>query len=353
MTTLFSFMMQQARRRKRRPCSSTLIKVAGLAVAMMSGWSAPVLAGDTFAVALTRISDEKPVFATVETPRPIPARVRTGGTVAQLIVKEGDMVTAGQIIATIGDEKLVLQMKALDAQIAGLEAQFAKAQADLARAESLFERGTIPRVRLDDARTAADLASTALRSRIAERSVIKQQLTEGQVLAPAAGRVLKVPLTVGAVVMPGEAVAIIAEKNFVLRLRVPERHARFLKAGDSVRVDGAEIGQSGPLFGSVILVYPQIEDGRVIADAVVEGLGDYFVSERVRVWVSGGDRQAYVVPARFIATRFGIDYARVKADGHRLIDVPVQRGRERPSPDMPDGIEILSGLRAGDQLVLP
>jgi len=60
-----------------------------------------------------------------------------------------------------------------------------------------------------------------------------------------------------------------------------------------------------------------------------------------------------VVPARFIATRFGIDYARVKADGHRLIDVPVQRGRERPSPDMPDGIEILSGLRAGDQLVLP
>ena len=31
----------------------------------------------------------------------------------------------------------------------------------------------------------------------------------------------------------------------------------------------------------------------------VEGLGDYFVSERIRVWVSAGERTAFVVPARF------------------------------------------------------
>ena len=35
------------------------------------------------------------------------------------------------------------------------------------------------------------------------------------------------------------------------------------------------------------------------------------------------------------------------------MDVPVQRGRELPRPDMPDGIEILSGLNAGDRLVQP
>ena len=36
-----------------------------------------------------------------------------------------------------------------------------------------------------------------------------------------------------------------------------------------------------------------------------------------------------------------------------MIDVPVQRGQPHPTPDMPDGIEILSGLRAGDVLVGP
>ena len=35
------------------------------------------------------------------------------------------------------------------------------------------------------------------------------------------------------------------------------------------------------------------------------------------------------------------------------IDAPVQRGRELPSPELPNGLEILSGIRAGDQLVQP
>jgi hypothetical protein len=144
----------------------------------------------------------------------------------------------------------------------------------------------------------------------------------------------------------------VAEQNFVLRLRVPERHARFLKAGDRVRIDASELGRSGAQFGRIILVYPQIEDGRVVADARVEGLGDYFVGERIRVWVSGGERSAFVIPASFLLTRFGIDYVRVRAVGGP-VDVPVQRGRDLPSPEFPDGIEILSGLNAGDQLVRP
>jgi hypothetical protein len=31
----------------------------------------------------------------------------------------------------------------------------------------------------------------------------------------------------------------------------------------------------------------------------------------------------------------------------------VQEGRDVPVPDMPDGVEILSGLQAGDVLVSP
>jgi RND family efflux transporter MFP subunit len=313
----------------------------------------PASANTLFVVAPAKVSDEKAVFATVESPRVVPARARIGGTVAELSVKEGDEVALGQVVATVGDEKLALQLKSLDAQIAGLEAQRAKAESDLARAEDLVGRGTLPRTRLDEARTAYDVATNMLRSRIAERSVVQQQLAEGSVLAPAAGRVLKVPLTTGTVIMAGEPVAHIAEGGFVLRLRVPERHARFLKAGDPVRIDARELGASDPRFGTIKLVYPQIEDGRVVADAAVEGLGDYFVSERIRVWVSAGERTAYVIPAGLITTRFGVDYVKVRGADGRDRDVPVQRGRELPRPGLPDGVEILSGLKAGDRLVGP
>lgn len=312
----------------------------------------PAAAADTFTVAPSKVADEKAVFATVESANIVPARARIGGTVAELTVKDGDEVKQGQVVATVGDEKLVLQMKSLDAQIAGLDAQLAQADTNLKRAEDLFAKGTVPRTTLDQAQTAFNVATNAHRAKIAERSVIEQQLSEGKVLAPTDGRVLTVPVTTGTVILPGEPVATIAEKNFVLRLRVPERHALTLKAGDAIRVDSNELGANGATFGTIKLVYPQIQDGRVVADAVVPGLGDYFVGERIRVWVSAGKRDTIAVPAPYIVTRFGIDYARVRK-GNDVIDVPVQRGRSMPRPDMPDALEILSGLQPGDVLVKP
>jgi len=329
------------------------MRAAALSFALFALFGQHALAEETLVVEPKTVADEKAVFATVESADIVPARARINGTVTELSVKEGDAVKEGQVVATIVDEKLALQMKSLDAQIAGLEAQFAQAKIDLSRAENLVARAIAPKTRLDEAQTAFNVASNALKARTAERSVLQQQVTEGNVLAPTTGRVLTVPVTTGTVVLPGETIATVAEQNFILRLRVPERHARFLKAGDPVRIDGEALGQSGAKFGTIRLVYPHIEDGRVVADADVAGLGDYFVGERIRVWVSAGDRTSIIVPASFITTRFGIDYAHVRRDDGTVIDVPVQRGRELPRPDMPDALEILSGLNAGDVLVRP
>ncbi|MDE5440673.1 efflux RND transporter periplasmic adaptor subunit [Bradyrhizobium sp. CSA207] len=323
-----------------------------LAVLAAVGLHAGLAAAETLTVAEHPVADEKAVFATVESISVVPARGRIGGIVVQLNVREGDRVTAGQAIATIGDEKLVLQMKALDAQIEALHAQANQAQIDFTRIEGLVDRGTLPRVKLDEARTTLNVAENGLRAKTADRAVIAQQLSEGQVLAPSGGRVLKKLVTVGSVTLPGDAIVTIAQQHFKLRLRVPERHARLLKAGDRIRVDGAELGEEASKWGVIDLVYPQIEEGRVIADASVEGLGEYFVGDRLRVWIPGGARPAFVIPVGYVTTRFGIDYVRLrKADG--TVDVPVQRGRELPTPTFPDGLEILSGILAGDQLVRP
>ena len=309
-------------------------------------------AAETLVVTLQSIDDEKAVFATVESTSVVPARGRIGGTVAQLKVREGDRVAAGQAIAAIGDDKLILQMKSLDAQIEALQAQANQAQLDFTRTEGLVERGILPRIKLDEQRTALNVAENGLRAKTAERAVINEQLNQGQVLAPADGRVLKRLITVGSVVLAGDPIVTVAQQNFKLRLRVPERHARFLKAGDRIRVDGAEFAGEAAKSGVIDLVYPQIEEGRVIADATVEGLGEYFVGDRLRVWVSGGTRAAFVIPSGYVTTRFGIDYVRLQK-GSGIVDVPVQRGRELPTPALADGLEILSGISVGDQLVRP
>ncbi len=316
--------------------------------------AAPAAAGPaSFTTTLRQVSDEKAVFATVESRNVIPARTRIGGTVAALAVKDGDAVHAGQVLATVRDTKLQLQLTALDAQIAGLRSQLAQAHIDLGRANALARSGAVARAALDRARTAVQVAESALAARIAARAVTARQQEEGAVLAPIDGRVLAVPVTDGTVVLPGETVATVAEQHFVLRLRIPERYALGLKAGDRIRYDAAELGTAAPGFGSITLVYPQIVGGEVRADASAPGIGSYFVGERIRVWVPAGARGAIVIPAHFIFDRFGQDYVRLRTHAGTVVDAPVQRGLALPTPAMRDGVQILAGLTAGETLVAP
>jgi RND family efflux transporter MFP subunit len=307
----------------------------------------------SYLVRAATVSDQKSVFATVESANVVPARVRTGGTILELKIRQGDRVDQGEPIAVVGDQKLALTVNSYAAQVQAAQAQAAQAQLEFSRAQRLIAEGAIARNMFDQARTALSVAQSNLKSLIAQRAVVQQQEREGQVLAPTSGRVITVPVTAGTVVMAGDVVATVAEQNFVLRLEIPERHARYLKIGDPVRLDGTDLGLDGSRFGTIKLVYPQVESGHVVADATVAGLSDYFVGQRVRVWVSAGERQAIVIPANLVTTRYGIDYARVWTREGGAVDVPVQRGQELPTPKMRDGLEILSGLKPGDRLLKP
>ncbi|MGA7710819.1 MAG: efflux RND transporter periplasmic adaptor subunit [Rhizomicrobium sp.] len=307
----------------------------------------------TYLVAQSSVTDEKAVFATIESANVVPARARNGGTIIELHVKQGDHVEQGQLIATVGDPKLGLQVNSYSAQLQAAQAQLTQAQLDYQRAQRLIAEGAIAKNAYDQARTTYNVAASNVRSMSAQRAVVQQQSAEGQVLAPTAGRVITVPVTAGTVMMPGDTVATVAEQDFVLRLQVPERHARYIKIGDPIRLDGSDMGLDGPRFGKIKLVYPQIDNGHVVADATVEGFSDYFVGERVRVWVSAGQRNAIVVPTNLIVTRSGIDYVKLHLASGETIDVPVQRGQEIRTPKQRDGIEVLSGLAPGDRLLKP
>ena len=330
---------------------AALLALIGLGAAPVHNPTPP--APRTFLVALSSISDEKAVFATIESANVVPARARTGGTLLELKVRQGDHVNQGQVIATVGDQKLGLQINSYAAQVQAAQAQLAQAGLELGRAQRLIASGAIARNMYDRARTNYNVALSNVHSISAQRAVVQQQVTEGQILAPTAGRVITVPVTAGTVVLSGDIVATVAEQNFVLRIEVPERHARYMKAGDTIRLDGADLGSNGPRFGTIKLVYPQIENGHVVADATVTGLSDYFVGERVPVWVAAGTRRAIVIPGRLVLTRSGIDYVRLWNRAGPASDIPVQRGQDHPTPQMRDGVEVLSGLHPGDRLLQP
>jgi len=311
--------------------------------------AAPTADHASMRIEVEKISDFKAVFATVESTDVVVARARIRGTVAAQNVDEGDEVEAGAVVAVIVDDRLVPQVRALDARVSALQAEASQAISDRDRAQQLLERGVIAKTRFDEAQTRVNVITGQLDAARQERGVIIQQQQEGNVLAPTTGVVLNVDTTKGSVVFAGEPIARIASEDYILRLRLPERHAQFLHEGDEVRIDQAVLGPSVAATGQIRKVYPQIADGRVVADATVEGLGSYFIGERIRVWVSASERQVILVPPEYFLTLYGVDYVRVQQQGEVSQRVAVQRGRTHV-----DGrIEILSGLNDDDVIVAP
>lgn len=333
------------------PIKMLILKV-GIALAVLVGGAlfavAQVKAADEFPVEVIQIQDLKAVFATVESKDAAQARTRIEGVLADLLVDEGAAVDAGQIIARVIDTKLKLKMDAIEARITSLESERQLAATALERTRELRKSGTVPQARLDEAQSKFEVATRNLTALRAERKVIEEQKDEGAVLAPAAGRVLRVPVTKGSVVMPGEVVATIAANAYLLRMQLPERHARFLKVGDPVRVGLRGLGSTQAegakdgVAGRIRQIYPEIRQGRVVADAEAEGLGDFFVGERVQVFVAADRRPAIVVPPTYVFDRFGVGFVKLK-DGREAV---VQTGLPQEG-----GIEILSGLKAGDVLL--
>ena len=286
------------------------------------------------------VTEWKSVYGRIEARDRVPARARLGGTLVELAVTEGETVSAGQVLGRIVDEKLALRLRAIEAQSASLAAQLQNAETELARGEELLTRGVTTVQRLDALRTQVDVLAGQIAAVAAERQVVEQQVAEGAVLAPVAGLVLDVPVSKGAVVLPGEAVASIGGGGFFLRLAVPERHASALEEGDEIRIDTPE----GEAKGTLVRLYPLIENGRVIADVDVTDLSDRFVDARVLVRLPVAERLAILVPEAAMITRQGLDFVATEGGLRSVV------AGQRHEVDGAVMVEILSGLQTGDVL---
>ena len=162
---------------------------------------------------------------------------------------------------------------------------------------------------------------------------------------------MNVPVSLGRVILPGETIATLAEDQYILRLQLPERHAQFMRAGDTVLIgargmqaEATETMREGK--GAPRLSRNSGRTGHRRRRGA--GLGDYFVGERTRVYIDAGTRRALVVPASYVYRRAGVE---LRPPRRRRRD----RRAARRARDIGEvkGVEILAGLKDGDTLAAP
>lgn len=143
----------------------------------------------------------------------------SGGYVTNILVKEGDLVNKGRILAVQDTTLLEVERDRLDATMAALEAELIYAEAQVGRFETLAERG----VSGEDKRDLAVSTRDALTARVAEAKAgiraLTVQIRKASLVAPFEGYVAERLVDTGETVAAGQRVMTLTERG-AARFRV-------------------------------------------------------------------------------------------------------------------------------------
>lgn len=197
---------------------------------------------------------------------------------------------------------------------------------------------------LDDAR----IRQATLAQRRAELELAQKQLADTAVRAPFDGVVQTRIANLGEYVATGSPVVRLVKTNPLrLRLDLAERDGHAVRVGQIARFTPE--GSTNRLEASVVRLSPALDSQSrmLVVEADVPNDGSLRAGAFVRAeLVAGSDERRVAVPTSALVVFAGIEKV-VLVNTNRALERPVVTGRRGP-----DWIEIVSGLEAGQQVVL-
>lgn len=165
------------------------------------------------------------------------------GNVTQLMVKAGDTVKAGQVLARIDARDTSAGLLRSQADVAQAEAQFNQARMQWERSQTLKAQGFISDAALDSARAQWQAAQAGVAAARAGRS--QAALAQGftTVTAPFDGRVLSTHIEMGDLAAPGRPIlTLYAPRPLRAVVQVPASQADAVRTAQRVEVEVPNAG---------------------------------------------------------------------------------------------------------------
>ena len=320
------------------------------------------------------------------------------GRIEEVFVRDGELVKKGQLLFRIANPQRNLELLARQAEQAQqlynlsnlklaqesdrstrqrrldeLAYQLAQAQKRHARNERLAQQGYISAVALEESTDALDKETRAIalekRSAAADAGVRAPALAQLEqaiaglgtglqlvrrtvdalvVRAPVAGRLTDFRMQVGESIATGKNVGRIDDpSHFKLSARIDEFYLNRVASGrtGSVEHDGRRYGVS------IASVYPQIKDGRFLAELLFTGAQPAGLrpGQSLDTHVTLGEpARALLLPAgAFMSDSGGAWVFVLTPDGRQAVRREIRTGRRSLNQ-----VEVLAGLQAGERVVV-
>ncbi len=298
---------------------------------------------------------------------------------AEVLVDQGDHVSAGQLLARLDDGELKRQVEVTEAGLASAKATEARVRVDEVRAQAVAQQAR------QDHKRVSDLVSTKISSQseldkaiellhVAESDLLRthaatleaqqqinlaaknlahqqERLTFTRILSPYDGLVTRRDRDAGGVVVPGSSILqLISTNELWVSAWVDETASSGLATGQAARVAfRSGPGKSHPGEVARLSRETDRETREFLVDVRVQELPpNWTLGQRAEVFIETGRKpDALVVPQRFIQWRAGKPGAFVAAGGKAAWrDVTIGlRGRET--------VEVTQGISAGETVVAP
>jgi len=287
----------------------------------------------------------------------VTVRPQVGGTVTQILFREGQMVKRGQTLAIIDPRPFEMALLQAQGTLTRDEAQLANARLTLQRYRNLLAQDSIARQDVDtQAATVKQLEGTVMTDRAAVGTA-RLNLGYSRVSAPFDGRVGLRAVDVGNVVAANDATGIVVETQVApidIQFTVPQDQAPDLMAKaakaplpvvalDRARTNTVATGTFSTLDNQVDPTTGTVRAKARFANADGALFPNQFVNVRVTLDILKG---AVVVPLSAVRTGPKGDFVWiVKADQTATMRA-VKRGQTTATQAV-----IVSGLAAGERVV--
>ncbi len=257
-----------------------------------------------------------------------------GGKVTSVYVKDGDHVTAGQLLATIDNSNAQNAYK-------NAAATLKQAEDGYKRLKKVYEQGSLPEVKW------VEMLTDLEKSRAMEQ-LAKKQVEECSMYAPLSGIVNKCHLNAGARMLPGEpAMTILDMKSVSVVFSVPESDIASIAIGSQA-----------------LLTVPALQDKAIPCTVTDKGIVSNSISHsyQVKIKLANADGSlmpgmvckvsltcdrsgGIVVPARAVQTRPDGTSVWVVRNGHAEIRYIQSAGFTA------GGVSVAGGLTYGDTVI--
>lgn len=281
---------------------------------------------------------------------------RVGGTVKQVLVKVGDVVKAGQLIAELDANDYSLQVQEAEASLEQARATARRAAADYDRVRQLYENRNASRSDLDAARAADESARAQVRAVEKRYELAQSQLGYTRLRAAVGGSIAEIAVDINENVKPGDKIALLTSgSKLEIEVSMPGLLISQVREGDAVTASfdavpnhtfAGRVTEVGVAATGMVTTFPVI----VLLSESSSDLRPGLSAEVAFTFQSGDDRERFVVPPVAIGEDREGRHAFVVHRSGPTSGV-VERRTVVTGDLTADGLEVLDGLFEGDLLV--